>query len=67
MEQCQILKEYAIYVAKVRKYAQNMNLEKAINYAVDECMKEGILTEFLKANREEIVAVSIFECGGGEE
>ena len=67
MEQCQILKEYATYVAKVRKYAQNMNLEKAINYAVDECMKEGILTEFLKANREEIVAVSIFECGGGEE
>ena len=67
MEQCQILKEYAMYVAKVRKYAQNMKLEKAVNRAVDECIKEGILTEFLKANKAEVVAVSIFEYDKEEE
>ncbi len=67
MEQCDILKEYAIYVAKVRKYAQNMKLEKAVNRAVDECIKEGILAEFLKVNRTEAVAVSIFEYDKEEE
>ena len=67
MEQCQILNEYAIYVAKVRKYAQNMKLEKAVNRAVDECIKEGILAEFLKANKAEVIAVSIFEYDKEEE
>ena len=67
MEQCQILKEYAMYVAKVRKYAQNMKLEKAVNRAVDECIKKGILAEFLKANKREVVAVSIFEYDKEEE
>ena len=38
-----------------------MKLEKAVNRAVDECIKEGILAEFLKANKAEVVAVSIFE------
>ncbi|MFR3950038.1 MAG: hypothetical protein ACLTZM_25300 [Ruminococcus sp.] len=30
MEQCQILREYAIYVARVRKYAKYMQLETAV-------------------------------------
>ena len=67
MEQCQILKEYAAYVAKVRKYAQNMKLEKAVNRAVDECIREKILEDFLKANRAEVVALSIFEYDKEEE
>ena len=67
MEQCEILKEYAKYVAKVRKYRQNMKLEKAVNRAVDECIREGILEEFLRANRAEVVAVSIFEYDKEEE
>ena len=61
------MKEYATYVAKVRKYAQNMKLEKAVNRAVDECIKEKILTEFLQANRAEVVALSIFEYDKEEE
>ena len=67
MKQCNILEEYAKYVAKVRKYAQNMKLEKAVNRAVDECIKEGILAEFLKVNKAEVVAVSIFEYDKEEE
>ena len=67
MKQCKILEEYAKYVAKVRKYAQNMKLEKAVNCAVDECIKEGILAEFLKVNKAEVVAVSIFEYDKEEE
>ena len=63
MEHCQTLKEYAQYVARVRKYAsiQKLSLEEAVEYAVDECIKEGILAEFLIRNRAEVISMSIFE------
>lgn len=67
MEQCQILREYAIYVARVRKYAKYMQLETAVKKAVDECIQEGILEEFLRKNRAEVIAVSIFEYDKEEE
>ena len=31
------------------------------NKAVDDCIREGILAEFLKAQRAEVIAMSIFE------
>ena len=61
MEQCQTLKEYAIYVARVRKYTSEMNLNDAVARAIDECIKEGILVEFLRKNRSEVKMVSILE------
>ena len=61
MEQCQTLKEYAIYVARVRKYTSEMNLNDAVARAIDECIKEGILVEFLRKNRSELKMVSILE------
>ena len=61
MEQCQTLKEYAIYVARVRKYASEMNLNDAVARAIDECIKEGIIVEFLRKNRSEVKMVSILE------
>ena len=67
MEQCQILWEYAIYVARVRKYAKYMQLETAVKKAVDECIQEEILEEFLRKNRAEVIAVSIFEYDKEEE
>ena len=67
MEQCQILREYALYVARVRKYAKYMQLETAVKKAVDECIQEEILEEFLRKNRAEVIAVSIFEYDKEEE
>lgn len=61
MEQCQILKEYAQYVTKVRQYAKEMKLDVAVECAVKECIQEGILTDFLRKNKAEVVAMSIFE------
>lgn len=67
MEQCQTLREYAQYVAKVRKYAKNMELNEAVELAVEESIREGILSEFLRRNRAEVIAVSIFEYDKEEE
>ena len=63
MEHCQVLEEYAQYVARVRQYTslQELSLEEAVERAVDECINEGILAEFLTRNRAEVVSVSIFE------
>ena len=63
MEHCRTLKEYAQYVARVRKYAADPEivLEEAVERAVEECIKEGILTEFLMRNRAEVIKVSIYE------
>ena len=61
MEQCQILKEYSQYVARVRKYSKFLNLDDAVRRTVDECISEGILTEFLAKNRAEVIRMSIFE------
>ena len=61
MERCGILREYAQYVARVRRYSGDMPLEEAVKRAVDECISEGILAEFLSKNRAEAIKVSIFE------
>lgn len=56
------LKEYAQYVAKVRKYvSKNISLEEAVTRAVDECIEEGSLAEFLMKNKAEVIKVSIYE------
>ncbi len=55
MEHCQVLKEYAQYVAKVRRYTAEMELDAAVKRAVEECIAEGILEDFFEGK----------PCGGG--
>ena len=61
MDACRTLKEYAMYVERVRTYARQMPLAEAVEKAVDDCIAEGILSEFLKKNRAEAIKVSIYE------
>ena len=58
---CCLLKEYAQYVAQVRAYAEELPLREAVEKAVDNCIKNNILSDFLAKNRAEAIAVSIFE------
>ena len=62
-KQCKTLHEYMLYIDKVRYYRnqKNMSLEEAVNQSISECLKEGILTDFLNKNRRELVGLSIFE------
>lgn len=39
----------------------NMPLREAVNTAIDCCIKQGILSEFLRQNKAEVTAMSIFE------
>ena len=61
MGKCKTLKDYSIYVDKVREYTKSMPLEDAVEKAITECIEDDILAEFLRNNRTEAKNVSIFE------
>ena len=67
MESCRTLKEYSIYVERVRKYRADMPIEQAVEKAVTECIRENILADFLKKQRAEVIAMSILEYNEEEE
>ena len=41
--------------------SKNFSLDEAVTRAVDECIEEGILAEFLMKNKAEVIKVSIYE------
>lgn len=61
MSACKTLKDYAEYTYRVRSYAKEAPLEEAVERAITECIREGILSEFLSSNRAEAKKVSIYE------
>ena len=61
MKKCKTLFEYMQYVEKVRKYTAIMSISQAVERAVNESIKEGILADFLLKNKAEAVQMSIFE------
>ena len=68
MKQSHTLREYAQYVALVRRYKTELgSLDEAVNRAVDECIRNGVLADFLRRNRAEVVMMSIFEYNQEEE
>ena len=62
-EKCKTLKEYMMYIERIRYYVEGekKSLQDAVETAVDECIKEGILADFLRKNKAEAIVVSIFE------
>ena len=68
MKQSHTLREYAQYVALVRRYKTEFgSLDEAVNRAVDECIRNDVLADFLRKNRAEVVMMSIFEYNKEEE
>ncbi len=60
-DKCEPLKGYSIFVDKTRKYRKLLPTGKAVERAINECISEGVLVEFLQKNRTEVLNVSIFE------
>ena len=61
MDACLLLKEYAQFVNQVREYAKEVPVKEAIEKAVDYCIENNILADFLTKNRMEAVDMCIFE------
>lgn len=58
---CKTLKDYVEYTTRVRTYAETLPLAEAVDRAINECIQEGILKEFLTKHRAEARAMSIYE------
>lgn len=58
---CIALKDYMRFVERIRQYGADMPIEQAVDRAVDTCIDEGILKEFLLKNKSEVKRMSIFE------
>ena len=61
MDSCHVLYEYAVFVAKIKKYRDSMELKEAIDLAVRECIGENILRDFLEQHRREVCDMCLTE------
>ncbi len=60
-EKCKPMRDYMIFVDKVRKYSQEQTLEDAVEQTIRECMEEDVMADFLKRNRAEVVKMCLYE------
>ncbi len=60
-ERCPELKQYMQYIDKVRKYGKEMELKDAVINAVEECIRDNILRDFLMEQKAEVIRMSIYE------
>lgn len=58
---CKTLSDYVTYTSRVRQYAEQMEIEDAVEQAITECIAEGILADFLTQYRSEVKKMSIYE------
>ena len=58
---CRTLRDYAIYTDKIRTYTETMELPEAVDRAINECIEEDVLRDFLMEHKAEARAMSIFE------
>ena len=58
---CRTLRDYAVYTDKIRMYTETMELPEAVDRAINECIEEDILRDFLIEHKAEARAMSIFE------
>ena len=60
-EKCRSMRDYMIFVDKVRRYSQEQPLEDAVERTIRECMEEDVMADFLKRNRAEVVKMCLYE------
>ena len=61
MKKCRTLRDYMVFVSKVRELRKELPLAQAMEQAVTECIHDGILADFLHKNRAEVMKVGIYE------
>ena len=61
LAKCAVIKQYMTFVDYVRFYHKEQDyddLGRAINRAIDRCIEEDVLADFLKENRAEVIKVT---------
>ncbi|MCD7982475.1 MAG: hypothetical protein LUF32_09270 [Clostridiales bacterium] len=61
INKCKVLKEYTEFVDRVRGFRDMYLLDKALDAAIDSCIRDHILEKFLRENRAEVKRVSTLD------
>ena len=61
LQACKALADYSEFTSRSRKYTKELPIKQAVIKAVDECIQEGILSEFLSQNKEQIMKSFLYE------
>ena len=61
MAACRTLDEYSQFVQVIRDNSKTMPVEDAVRKAVDDCIRVGILRDFLLKHKAEATNMSIYE------
>ena len=62
LEQCRPLSEYMELINRIRDNQKSgMEIKAAIDAAVDSCIKDGIMAEFLRKHKSEVISVCLTE------
>ena len=60
LERCHVLKDYSIFIDTIRKY-QNLGDEEPYRKAIDECIANDVLADYLKKKGSEVVNMLMSE------
>ena len=66
MDRCEPLKEYSEFIGCIRSNLKTMDKVEAVDSAIDYCIGNGILKDFLTKNRNEVRSMSLFELDAEE-
>lgn len=61
MEKSRTLRDYMIFIENVRTYEKEYEFKEAVEYAINECIENGILKSFLTKSRAEVLRMFLFE------
>lgn len=62
MKSCRILEEYSLFIDRIKEYLkQKYSVENAVQTAVNDCIRDGILSEYLTAHKAEVIGMCITE------
>ena len=62
MERCRPLYEYSTLISRIQAYKkQEPSLQEAVDKAIDDCIRDNILVEFLTAHRTEVLELFLEE------
>ena len=61
-QRCKILRDYSTFVQRVRENLNSsLSLEEAMKKSVDECIRDGVLKEFLEQHGKEVTGMRLTE------
>lgn len=61
LEKCRVLQEYCIFVQTIRDLSKEYPIAEAVTHAVDHCINNNVLRDFLLTQKAQVIQMLIYE------